>query len=93
MSLAIELIALFGVGLCGYWLYRECQRLAGRNLCLGLDNVELKRQLADIQAQRDSLYIIARTMGAIIKQQGDDLDRMIATDNGWELPQQSEEAN
>ena len=93
MMLALELIALTGVGLCGYWLYRECQRLVGRNLSLGLDNAELRRHLADVQAQRDSLYVIARTMGAIIKQQGDDIDVLLAADNGWESPQNTTEAN
>ena len=69
------------------WLWRAQRRLHGRNLSLGLDNAELRRQVAEAQKQRDTLMLLARTMGGIIKQMGDDLDAAMAP--GWELPAHS----
>jgi hypothetical protein len=73
------------------WMWRQRCRLYGRNLALGLANAELRRHVADAERKRDALMLLARTMGGIIKQMGDDIDMLLEPE--WELSQHSGEVN
>ena len=73
------------------WMWRQRCRLYGRNLALGLANAELRRHAAEAELQRDSLMLLARTMGGIIKQMGEDIDMLLEPE--WETSQQSGEVN